>query len=112
MLDLTLRNDVCQGHAIVTLVSIACNVIFCVCYLIEYQLVRSDYWLWRTTLFIFCNVPMSLSFLLFFIIQVQGQVSVLSGGVLIFGPSYYPFSEFELNAEELLMSDSTIKVNS
>jgi hypothetical protein len=42
--------------------------------------------------------------------QVQGQLSLLSGGILTFGLTRYPYSEFELMAEELLMSDSTIKV--
>ncbi|XP_042401678.1 uncharacterized protein LOC121991725 [Zingiber officinale] len=43
-------------------------------------------------------------------VQVQGQLSLLSGGILTFGLIHYPFSEFELLAEELLMSDSVIKV--
>ncbi|RWR73679.1 hypothetical protein CKAN_00198100 [Cinnamomum micranthum f. kanehirae] len=43
-------------------------------------------------------------------VQVRGQLSLLCGGVLTFGLSRYPLSEFELMAEELLMSDSTIKV--
>ncbi|XP_010267092.1 PREDICTED: uncharacterized protein LOC104604458 [Nelumbo nucifera] len=43
-------------------------------------------------------------------VQVQGQLSILFGGVLSFGLAHYPSSEFELMAEELLMSDSVIKV--
>ncbi|KAI8531022.1 hypothetical protein RHMOL_Rhmol11G0105400 [Rhododendron molle] len=43
-------------------------------------------------------------------VQVQGQISLLSGGVLSFGLAHYPLSEFELWAEELLMSESVIKV--
>ncbi|KAG0456405.1 hypothetical protein HPP92_024193 [Vanilla planifolia] len=43
-------------------------------------------------------------------VQVQGQLSLLCGGLLTFGLKKYPYSEFELMAEELLMSDSTIKV--
>ncbi|XP_068648350.1 uncharacterized protein [Aristolochia californica] len=43
-------------------------------------------------------------------VQVQGQLSLLCGGILTFGLAHYPFSEFELMAEELLMSDSIIKV--
>ncbi|XP_010925407.1 uncharacterized protein [Elaeis guineensis] len=43
-------------------------------------------------------------------VQVQGQLSLLCGGVLTFGLTHYPYSEFELMAEELLMSDSIIKV--
>ncbi|GMI97958.1 hypothetical protein like AT5G11700 [Hibiscus trionum] len=43
-------------------------------------------------------------------VQVRGQISLLSRGVLSFGLSHYATSEFELLAEELLMSDSTIKV--
>ncbi|GJN32184.1 hypothetical protein PR202_gb20668 [Eleusine coracana subsp. coracana] len=43
-------------------------------------------------------------------VQVQGQLSLLTGAVLTFGLTRYPYSEFELMAEELLMSDSTIKV--
>lgn len=45
-----------------------------------------------------------------YIFQVQGQLSLKSGAVLTFGLTGYPYSEFELMAEELLMSDSTIKV--
>nr|XP_048319674.1 uncharacterized protein LOC107405408 [Ziziphus jujuba var. spinosa] len=43
-------------------------------------------------------------------VQVRGQISLLCGGSIIFGLSDYPVSEFELVAEELLMSDSIIKV--
>ncbi|GAV56979.1 hypothetical protein CFOL_v3_00518 [Cephalotus follicularis] len=43
-------------------------------------------------------------------VQVQGQISLLCGGVLSFGLAHYTSSEFELLAEELLMSDSIIKV--
>ncbi|XP_022750126.1 uncharacterized protein LOC111299295 isoform X3 [Durio zibethinus] len=43
-------------------------------------------------------------------VQVQGQISLLYGGVLSFGLAHYASSEFELLAEELLMSDSIIKV--
>ncbi|KAL1830578.1 hypothetical protein ACET3Z_000229 [Daucus carota] len=43
-------------------------------------------------------------------VQVRGQISLLCGGILIFGLSDYQVSEFELVAEELSMSDSIIKV--
>ncbi|TYJ29892.1 hypothetical protein E1A91_A06G097700v1 [Gossypium mustelinum] len=43
-------------------------------------------------------------------VQVQGQISLLSGGMLSFGLAHYASSEFELLAEELLMSDSIIEV--
>ncbi|KAG6636083.1 hypothetical protein CIPAW_11G086100 [Carya illinoinensis] len=43
-------------------------------------------------------------------IQVRGQISLYRGGTIVFGLSEYPVSEFELVAEELLMSDSVIKV--
>ncbi|KAL5551245.1 hypothetical protein UlMin_001421 [Ulmus minor] len=43
-------------------------------------------------------------------VQVRGQISLYCGGSIIFGLSDFPVSEFELVAEELLMSDSTIKV--
>ncbi|XP_022729643.1 uncharacterized protein LOC111284857 isoform X2 [Durio zibethinus] len=43
-------------------------------------------------------------------VQVQGQISLLCGGMLSFGLAHYASSEFELLAEELLMSDSIIKV--
>ncbi|KAK2446301.1 glycine-rich protein [Trifolium repens] len=43
-------------------------------------------------------------------VQVQGQISILQGGVLSFGLPHYASSEFELLAEELLMSDSVMKV--
>lgn len=44
-------------------------------------------------------------------IKVQGQISLLCGGVLSFGLAHYSMSEFELLAEELLMSDSVIRVS-
>ncbi|XP_077235189.1 mraZ isoform X2 [Tasmannia lanceolata] len=43
-------------------------------------------------------------------VQVRGQFSLLDGGSISFGLSDYPVSEFELVAEELLMSDSVLKV--
>ncbi|CAN1219127.1 hypothetical protein LINPERPRIM_LOCUS1524 [Linum perenne] len=43
-------------------------------------------------------------------VQVQGQISLLTGGLLSFGLAHYATSEFELLAEELLMSDSVMKV--
>ncbi|EOY24117.1 Uncharacterized protein TCM_015803 isoform 1 [Theobroma cacao] len=43
-------------------------------------------------------------------VQVRGQISLYRGGAIVFGLSAYPVSEFELVAEELLMSDSIIKV--
>ncbi|KAJ7952625.1 Glycine-rich protein [Quillaja saponaria] len=43
-------------------------------------------------------------------VQVRGQISLYRGGSIVFGLSDYPVSEFELVAEELLMSDSIIKV--
>ncbi|XP_057487508.1 uncharacterized protein LOC130773578 [Actinidia eriantha] len=43
-------------------------------------------------------------------VQVRGQISLLYGSSIIFGLSEYPISEFEVVAEELLMSDSSIKV--
>ncbi|KAJ6361570.1 hypothetical protein OIU77_031245 [Salix suchowensis] len=42
-------------------------------------------------------------------VQVQGQIRLLCSGVLSFGLAHYALSEFELFAEELLMSDSVIK---
>ncbi|CAO2818012.1 unnamed protein product [Amaranthus hypochondriacus] len=43
-------------------------------------------------------------------VQVQGQIKLEAGGELSFGLAHYATSEFELLAEELLMSDSVIKV--
>ncbi|VFQ66404.1 unnamed protein product [Cuscuta campestris] len=43
-------------------------------------------------------------------VQVRGQISLLCGSSIVFGLSDYPVSEFELVAEELLMSGSIIKV--
>lgn len=43
-------------------------------------------------------------------VQVQGQLKLSNGGVMVFGLAHYPSSEFELMAEELLMSDSLIRV--
>jgi hypothetical protein len=42
-------------------------------------------------------------------IQVTGQIKLIDGGSICFGLSENPISEFELVAEELLMSDSVIK---
>ncbi|KAG8636170.1 hypothetical protein MANES_16G106300v8 [Manihot esculenta] len=42
--------------------------------------------------------------------EVQGQISLSSGAVLSFGLAHYASSEFELMAEELLMSDSVVKI--
>ncbi len=38
------------------------------------------------------------------------MISLQSGGILSFGLAWFSSSEFELMAEEVLMSDSTIKV--
>ncbi|KAJ4759142.1 ephrin type-B receptor [Rhynchospora pubera] len=43
-------------------------------------------------------------------VQVTGQIKLIDGGSICFGLSENPISEFELVAEELLMSDSVIKV--
>ncbi|EEF48140.1 conserved hypothetical protein [Ricinus communis] len=43
-------------------------------------------------------------------VQVRGQISLSSGAVLSFGLAHYASSEFELMAEELLMSDSVVKI--
>ncbi|KAM0912788.1 hypothetical protein ACQ4PT_012593 [Festuca glaucescens] len=43
-------------------------------------------------------------------LQAQGQISLISRSTLTFGLTHYPYSEFELLAEELLMSDSTVQV--
>jgi len=42
---------------------------------------------------------------------VQGQISLLNQGILSFGLEHYASSEFEVLAEELLMSDSVIRVS-
>ncbi|CAO2819397.1 unnamed protein product [Amaranthus hypochondriacus] len=43
-------------------------------------------------------------------VQLRGQISVLSRSSINFGLKEHPISEFELVAEELLMSDSKIQV--
>lgn len=43
------------------------------------------------------------------VVKVRGQIRLLDGASISFGLSDYPVSEFELVAEELLMSDSVIK---
>ncbi|XP_042406651.1 uncharacterized protein LOC121996676 [Zingiber officinale] len=43
-------------------------------------------------------------------VQVRGQIKLIDGGSICFGLMDYPVSEFELVAEELLLSDSVIKV--
>ncbi|KAL0558867.1 hypothetical protein IC582_003449 [Cucumis melo] len=45
-------------------------------------------------------------------VQVQGQIHLSVGAVLSFGLAHYASSEFELIAEELLMSNSVIKASS
>lgn len=42
--------------------------------------------------------------------QVRSGITLQSGGLLCFGLATYSSSVFELTAEEVLMSDSTIKV--
>ncbi|KAL6555040.1 hypothetical protein OROGR_006298 [Orobanche gracilis] len=42
-------------------------------------------------------------------VQVRGQFTLSGGAVLSFGLVHYALSEFELMAEELLMSDSVVK---
>ncbi|WMV29907.1 hypothetical protein MTR67_023292 [Solanum verrucosum] len=44
-------------------------------------------------------------------LQVRGQLSLSHGAILSFGLVHYALSEFELLAEELLMSDSVIKAS-
>lgn len=56
--------------------------------------------------------PYILIWYLIFYKQVQGQLSLSSGAALTFGLAHYASSAFELIAEELLMSDSLIKVGS
>ncbi|XP_073122629.1 uncharacterized protein [Henckelia pumila] len=43
-------------------------------------------------------------------VQVQGQIRLVSGAVLSFGLAHYSMSGFEMLAEQLLMSDSFIRV--
>jgi hypothetical protein len=43
--------------------------------------------------------------------QVGGLIRLTSGAALSFGLAHFGSSEFELMAEELLMSDSVIKVS-
>nr|XP_016514111.1 PREDICTED: uncharacterized protein LOC107830930 isoform X2 [Nicotiana tabacum] len=43
-------------------------------------------------------------------VQVRGQLSLSHGAILSFGLVHYALSEFELLAEELLMSDSVFKI--
>lgn len=43
-------------------------------------------------------------------VQVRGQIRLTCGAVLSFGLAHYASSEFELMAEELLMSDSVVKI--
>ncbi|KAL0015634.1 hypothetical protein SO802_002703 [Lithocarpus litseifolius] len=43
-------------------------------------------------------------------VQVRGQIHLSCGAVLTFGLAHFATSEFELMAEELLMSDSTVKI--
>ncbi|KAE8705874.1 putative zinc protease PqqL-like [Hibiscus syriacus] len=44
-------------------------------------------------------------------VQVRGQIRLSCGAVLSFGLAHFASSEFELMAEELLMSDSVVKAN-
>ena len=48
--------------------------------------------------------------LVLLVLQVQGSISLSNGGELNFGLARYASSEFELFAEEVLMSNSAIKV--
>ncbi|CAN6227202.1 unnamed protein product [Urochloa humidicola] len=64
--------------------------------------------LWSNVL-VECNARVLVP-LLWSRVQVTGQIRLLSKGSICFGLSENPISEFELVAEELLMSDSVIKV--
>ncbi|KAG8044075.1 hypothetical protein GUJ93_ZPchr0453g6567 [Zizania palustris] len=64
--------------------------------------------LWSNVL-VECNAKVLVP-LLWSRVQVTGQIRLLSKGSICFGLSENPISEFELVAEELLMSDSVIKV--
>ena len=44
------------------------------------------------------------------LVQVRSMITLQSGGLLSFGLAWFSTSVFELVAEEVLMSDSTIKV--
>lgn len=48
---------------------------------------------------------------IFINLQVGGLIRLTSGAVLSFGLAHYGSSEFELMAEELLMSDSVVKAS-
>ncbi|GAV62168.1 hypothetical protein CFOL_v3_05692 [Cephalotus follicularis] len=43
-------------------------------------------------------------------VQVRGQIHLSCGAILSFGLAHFASSEFELMAEELLMSDSVVKI--
>ncbi|XP_010919832.1 uncharacterized protein [Elaeis guineensis] len=64
--------------------------------------------LW-SNVYVECNAK-ALVPLLWTRVQVRGQIRLLDGGSICFGLSDFPVSEFELVAEELLISDSVIKV--
>ncbi|PKA56333.1 hypothetical protein AXF42_Ash014836 [Apostasia shenzhenica] len=64
--------------------------------------------LW-SNVYVECNAKVLVP-LLWTRVQVRGQIKLLDGGSICFGLSDYPVSEFELVAEELLISDSIIKV--
>jgi len=48
---------------------------------------------------------------IFINLQVGGLIRLTFGAVLSFGLAHYGSSEFELMAEELLMSDSVVKAS-
>lgn len=59
-----------------------------------------------------CRYPSCSSFLMYLLLkQVRGQIHLSQGAVLSFGLAHYATSEFELLAEELLMSDSIVKAS-
>ncbi|KAH7687489.1 Growth factor receptor cysteine-rich domain-containing protein [Dioscorea alata] len=64
--------------------------------------------LW-SNVYVECNAK-ALVPLLWSRVQVRGQIRLLDGGSICFGLSEYGVSEFELVAEELLLSDSVIQV--
>ncbi|KAG9157031.1 hypothetical protein Leryth_009067 [Lithospermum erythrorhizon] len=57
-----------------------------------------------------CNQGKATVPLLWSRVQAQGQISILNGGMLTFGLAHYVMSEFEILAEELLISDSILRV--
>ena len=73
---------------------------------------KSCYWVFNAIFFLIAFKSLKdIQNTIFINLQVGGLIRLTFGAVLSFGLAHYGSSEFELMAEELLMSDSVVKAS-